>query len=408
MATPKKRPSVKNKKTVRPASRPGVARADAPNQQGVSSGASAPTSQAPDAGLFFDIPAAPKPPEAHIPFADATLASAGAPTSAGVGFTQVAAAAGVGGESGSGFANIAGAPSASSGASSAEDGPADFFDLGDGGASAGGTSSRSSSPRSVQGSSRPSGRRAVRPRARANEDDAARSQTDDAGQRPHTRNVSGRGSRSAAAARREKGASGKRGVKKIVLGIVGAVAIVAVVVGAFFVWNAFFRYDDAADIQGEWRTQDNAMTVVIDGSNIRMPDLEYSYEIDTASKRLTFHFSELTGSGTYSFSSDRSTLTIVEGEGDAATTTVFIKVSDNAQATPQLIDPAESDDATADGEGASGDAEESGDAATSGEAADGAGEGTGGESGDAAASDDARDSDGALGGADASNGEAQA
>ena len=188
----------------------------------------------------------------------------------------------------------------------------------------------------------------------------------------------------------------------------GAVAIVAVVVGAFFVWNAFFRYDDAADIQGEWRTQENAMTVVIDVSNIRMPDLEYSYEIDTASKRLTFHFSELTGSGTYSFSSDRSTLTIVEGEGDAATTTVFTKVSDNAQATPQLIDPAESDDATADGEGASENAEESGDAAASEEAADEGGEGSGEESGDAAASDDAGDSDGASGGADASNGEAQA
>ena len=408
MATPKKRPSVKNKKIVRPASRQVVARVDASGEQGVSSGAPAPASQAPDAGLFPDIPAAPKPPEAHIPFADAAPVHAGTPTSARVRFTQVGAAAGVGGEAGSGSANDAGAPSTSSGASSTEDGPADFFDLGDGGASAGGAGSRSSSSRSAQGSSRPSGRRAVRPRARANEDDAARSQADDAGQRPHSRIASGRGSRSEAATRREKDASGKRGIKKIVLGIVGAVALAAVVVGAFLVWNAFFRYDDAADIQGEWRTQDNAMTVVIDGSNIRMPDLEYSYEIDTASKRLTFHFSGLTGSGTYSFSSDRSTLTIVEGEGDAATTTVFTKVSDSTQATPQLIDPAASSDAAADGEGASENAEESGDAAASEEAADEGGEGSGEESGDAAASDDAGDSDGASGGADASNDEAQA
>lgn len=117
------------------------------------------------------------------------------------------------------------------------------------------------------------------------------------------------------------------------------------------------------------------MTVVIDGSNIRMPDLEYSYEIDTGAKRLTFHFSDLTGAGTYSFSEDRSTLTIVEGEGDAATTTVLVKVSGDTQATPQLIDRTASD--AADDQGDAANAEE-GDAASddSEQATDAADEGS--------------------------------
>lgn len=134
--------------------------------------------------------------------------------------------------------------------------------------------------------------------------------------------------------------------------IVAVVIAAAVVVGAFLAWNAFFRHDDAADIQGEWRTQDNSMIVVIDGSNIRMPDLEYPYEIDTGTKTITFSFSDLTGSGSYSFSDDRNTLTIVEGEGDSAATTVFVKVSDNTQATPRLLEGStgseESGDANAD------------------------------------------------------------
>ena len=130
-----------------------------------------------------------------------------------------------------------------------------------------------------------------------------------------------------------------------ILTVVIVIAVAALAVGAFFVWNTFLRYDDTADIQGEWRTQDGSMTVVIDGTDIRMPDLEYSYEIDTGSKRLTFHFSDLTGSGSYAFSEDRSQLTNVEGEGEAAAVTVLVRVSDNTQATPQLLS---SGDAAAD------------------------------------------------------------
>lgn len=366
MATPKKRPSVRNKKTARPMSRQDIARADAPNEQDASPAAS----QTPHAALFPEVPSVPNPPEARIPFAgDAAAFGVGgaAVRSGGAAMPSSVAASGGAAVPSTGAGSTGGGD-----ASFAENGPADFFDLGDGRSASGGAPMRASASRGMRGSSQPAKAQSRRLRTRAE----AKGRSQSEGQeRP--RSASGRASRSKDTGRGKNGAPGKGGAKRVVLGIVGVVAVVAVALGAFFVWNAFFRYDDAADIQGEWRTQDNTMTVVIDGSNIRMPDLEYSYEIDTGAKRLTFHFSDLTGSGTYSFSSDRSTLTIVEGEGDTATTTVLVKVSNDTQATPQLVDQTQSEGATADGESASGDEGASGsDADADAENGEGAGDGS--------------------------------
>ncbi len=153
------------------------------------------------------------------------------------------------------------------------------------------------------------------------------------------------------------------GVRKIVSIVVTIAGMAALATGGYFIWDTFFRYDDAADIQGEWRTEDSTMTVVIDETDIRMPDLEYAYEIDTRSKQITFSFSDLSGSGTYSFSEDRSQLTIVEGEGDSATSTVLIKVSDNTEAEPQLLgsdtssDEDSGEESDAQGDSSTGDSE---------------------------------------------------
>ena len=46
--------------------------------------------------------------------------------------------------------------------------------------------------------------------------------------------------------------------------IAGAVLAVLVLAGAFFVWNSYFRYDDAADIKGEWLVSDIIGTVTSD------------------------------------------------------------------------------------------------------------------------------------------------
>lgn len=308
MATPRKRPSVKNKKTARPASRQVVSTPDqgaaSPMEKNADRIAGAPSGN--DA-LFPSVPDMPEPPKAHIPFADEATPADGA--------------------------------------------PADFFDLGDGEASSPAASSRAS---------RSAARRSMRARAGARpaRDEAARGRVDGA------RADGVEAARGQSAAGRSRGASAERaasrstGVRKIVLSVIATAVFAAIAVGAFFVWNTYLRYDDAADIQGEWRTPDGSMTVVIDGTDIRMPNLSYSYEIDTGAKRLTFHFSDLTGSGSYAFSDDRTQLTIVEGEGESATTTVLVKVSDDASATPQLLEPGSAD---ASGDAAKADESESDD-----------------------------------------------
>lgn len=253
--------------------------------------------------------------------------------------------------------------------------PSDFFDLGDDshGGVLHGAAARPTAGRSAQKGSKRAEKRARAAFGTDRENDATSRAK---GTKPP---------------RSEKPAKPKR-PRRIVPIAIGIATALALAAGAFFCWNTFFRYDDAADIQGEWRTQDNSMTVVIDGESIRMPELEYPYELDVRSKIIEFSFSNLTGSGTYAFSGDRLTLTIVEGEGDAASTTVLVKVSNDTQAEPALLggEAATGDDAEGEGSGESGatdaaaeDGSEDGGAADAGE---GAGEGVPSD-GDAAAGD---------------------
>lgn len=303
MTTPRKRPSVKNKKTVRPASRQADA---APEQQASQAGRSASSETAGASGaLFPDVPAFSEPPTPRIPFAETDGAE---------------------------FA-----------------GPADDFDLGDDP-----SPSRSSAPkkrRDSGGTTVSSGKK-----TRANtRTEAPKSRSEKmGGSKPsasgkHPKDAATRADSSSNRRNTSQSSSNARSgrLRKGIAIAVTILAAMAIIVGGFYAWNTYLRYNDAADIQGEWRTQDGTMTVVIDGANIRMPDLEYSYEIDTTAKRLTFHFSDLTGSGSYSFSEDRSTLSIVEGEGEEQTTTVLVKVSNDTQAQPHLL---EKDEKAASGE----------------------------------------------------------
>ena len=91
------------------------------------------------------------------------------------------------------------------------------------------------------------------------------------------------------------------------------VAAIIVVLGAFS-WNRWLRFDDAADIQGDWQASGQAAVVVIDGKQMHLTDeVAYDYTLDTWAKTIDFSFGKLSGSGTYRFSDDRTTLTIVEG-----------------------------------------------------------------------------------------------
>ena len=122
-----------------------------------------------------------------------------------------------------------------------------------------------------------------------------------------------------------------------------AVFVVAVLVGSgVLFWNTYLRYDDAADIQGEWQVIDGSSTVVIDSDSIRMLELlDYEYTLDTWAKTIDFSFTDLSGTGSYSFSDDRRVLIIKEGEGDNQTTLSLVKISDNAEAEPRIVDESE-------------------------------------------------------------------
>lgn len=130
--------------------------------------------------------------------------------------------------------------------------------------------------------------------------------------------------------------------RKVAWAVAASIFLIAAVVSGLLFWNAYLRYDDAADMRGEWQVADGSMTVVIDGSSIKMPDaLEYAYELDTWEKTISFSFDDLSGTGAYRFSSDRKGLVIEEGEGGKDGVVALIKVSDDEAAEPHR-GPAES------------------------------------------------------------------
>lgn len=95
--------------------------------------------------------------------------------------------------------------------------------------------------------------------------------------------------------------------------VVLSIAALALVIVALFVWNRWFRYDDAADIQGEWKVASKQSTMVIDGKNLKITsEVSYAYTLDTWAKTISYSFGSITGQGAYRFSEDRQTLVIEE------------------------------------------------------------------------------------------------
>lgn len=172
------------------------------------------------------------------------------------------------------------------------------------------------------------------------------------GESKSSKKGSKKGSTSRARTNASEAKKGKQPKKHRWLHVVVAAAIVVIaVILAAFSWDRWFRFDDAADIQGSWQAAGQAAVVKIDGTQMHLTDeVAYDYVLDTGAKTIEFSFGKLAGSGTYRFSEDRTTLTIVEGAGpnivrdfflmfgfdigageDAdKPTTVFVKAADGA------------------------------------------------------------------------------
>ena len=166
-------------------------------------------------------------------------------------------------------------------------------------------------------------------------------------------------------------------ILKIVAVCLAAVLVACAAVAAFWAWDTWLRFDDSADIQGEWLTANGTALVVIDAEEIHMPDsVDFKYTLDTNNKTISYTFVDLTGGGSYEFSRDRATLTITESDGSQ---TVFQKHSNSTDGEPRVLSADEAaalmnagqsqGNATAQGSGDSSEATGEVSAETSGEAA---------------------------------------
>ena len=113
---------------------------------------------------------------------------------------------------------------------------------------------------------------------------------------------------------------------KKTLATVGAVLAVVIAVALFVSWGRWWRYNDAADFQGQWFAQgtDGTAVVTIDDTAIHLSgEVSYSYAIDPTAKTISYDFGTMHGQGRYWFSDDRNTLVIIDGADYTATSTFF-------------------------------------------------------------------------------------
>lgn len=134
--------------------------------------------------------------------------------------------------------------------------------------------------------------------------------------------------------------------------VVGIVLGLILVVAGIFSWDRWLRYDDVAELQGEWQTHGTTAVVVIDGETIKLAeDVAYAYTLDTGAKTITFKFGNMEGAGRYRFSLDRSQLVITDGDSYSWLSTLvddiawqfdqFVRsVQDQPQAEPPSNDEA--------------------------------------------------------------------
>lgn len=109
-----------------------------------------------------------------------------------------------------------------------------------------------------------------------------------------------------------------KGLSRRFLIVSMAIIFVLIVGTGLLAWNQWFRFDDAADIQGSWTIDGTEQTITFTPTDINMTaEVSYPYELDTFQKTISFSFEQYSGSGSYAFSPDRNELYITETDADS-------------------------------------------------------------------------------------------
>ena len=127
------------------------------------------------------------------------------------------------------------------------------------------------------------------------------------------------------------GSHGKKGAKKrrirvrtVLVAFLLVILIAIIGLCAAFAWDRWGRYDDHADMQGQWYVLGTTAPVTIDEGEIHLTDeVSYEYEIDEHSKTISYTFGPMQGQGRYWFSGDRRFFAIIDGEGYTGATTAL-------------------------------------------------------------------------------------
>lgn len=81
-----------------------------------------------------------------------------------------------------------------------------------------------------------------------------------------------------------------------------------------FVWNRWYRFDDAADIQGTWRDVNTGTMLELDSSHLKIAgDVVYTYTLDTFAKTISYSLGNDNGFSSYRFSENRQELVLEDG-----------------------------------------------------------------------------------------------
>lgn len=149
---------------------------------------------------------------------------------------------------------------------------------------------------------------------------SSRSHVDEAPAPARASRISGSASGASATPRLDRSAAKPvrraRLSRKFVIGAAVIIVVLAVATGLLS-WNQWFRYDDAADIQGSWAVEGTNEVITFTDTDIVMtPEVSYPYTLDTFNKTIDFSFKQYGGEGKYVFSPERTTLVITETDAD--------------------------------------------------------------------------------------------